>query len=117
MHTPGPQVSLHRACVDQFVHDPNCAGQLLVAWHPATAAAASRIASGSLLSAARSIASVGTITWRSTNSVASSVLAATGLAAMRSGSVCSVGVWRGAVVQAHALQAKATMTIRVVMLI
>jgi hypothetical protein len=73
-HSGTPQVSLHSDGVDQLPHDPNCAGQLLEAWQvEAVAIAASRIASGSLVNAARSISGVGWITARGIVSVVSSV--------------------------------------------
>lgn len=63
-----PQVSLHSAGVDQPLHDPNCAGQVLDAWQvAAVAACASRIASGSLANAAFSISGDGAITARVRN--------------------------------------------------
>jgi len=72
MQYVAPQVSLHSAGVDHAVHDANCDGQVVAAWHvPAVAAAASRIASGSLLSAAASIAGVGAITARAMVAVVS----------------------------------------------
>ena len=64
-HSGAPQVSLHNDGVDQPLHDPNCAGHVLDAWQAAAvAAAASRIASGSLVNAALNISGVGAITAR-----------------------------------------------------
>ena len=62
MQNEAPQVALHSDGVDQPVHDANCVGHVLDAWQvPAVDTIASRIASGSLLSAAFSIAGVGAI--------------------------------------------------------
>jgi hypothetical protein len=79
-HSGVPQVSLHSDGVDQLPHDPNCAGQVLEAWQlEAVAITASRIASGSLVNAARSISGVGAITARRIYIGASSVGDATSM--------------------------------------
>src|SRR5689334_3657897 len=61
-HTRVVQVASHSDGVDELVHDANCDGQLLATWQlVAVFTTASRIASGSLVSAALSISGVGVI--------------------------------------------------------
>jgi hypothetical protein len=112
-HTP-PQVSLQSDDVDQLVHDANCAGQVVDAWQLVAAAAIeSRIASGSLLSAALSIAGVGAITARVVYSGVSSAAGAAGSAAgaVASGAGLAGGPWPAAS-QAHRPHAIAITTAR-----
>jgi len=91
-----PQVSLHRVGVDQLVHDANCAGQVVAAWQvPAAAEIESRIASGSLVSAAFSISGVGAITARVVYAGVSSVVGSAA-GAVVSGARLAGGPWPAA---------------------
>ena len=106
-HKKGPQVALHRVGVDQLVHEPNCDGHVLDAWQvPAVVVSASRIASGSLLSAAFSIAGVGGILARLVYSGVSPVASSAGseTEGLASGARPAGGSW-AAPAHAHRLHA------------
>jgi hypothetical protein len=117
-HTPTLQVSLHSVLVDQFVHAPNPAGQVLAAWQPAgtVATTASRIASGLLASAAFSIAGVGAITARATYVGASSGMPVASLTVVGGSLGSGLGAGVAGPVHAARLQTTATMTVRATML-
>jgi hypothetical protein len=104
--------------VDQFVHAPNCAGQVLAAWQPAgtVAITASRIASGSLVSAALSIAGVGASTARAMYVGASSGLSVGSLTVAVGSLGSGVGGCVVGAVHAARLQTTARTTVRGAML-
>jgi hypothetical protein len=114
-HSGVPQVSLHSDGVDQLPHDPNCAGQVLEAWQvEAVAITASRIVSGSLVNAARSISGVGAMNVRGIVSVVSSVGDCTSMldAAGEAGSAGGAWLVWPAASHAHRPHAIATMRAR-----
>src|SRR4051812_27721121 len=96
MQNEAPQVALHSDGVDQLVHDANCAGHVLDAWQlVAVVTIASRIASGSLFSAAFSISGVGGSIARLTYSGVSAGSGSSGSAivAVASGARPAGGAW------------------------